>query len=178
MFTRRAVLLGSVSIAVASAGCTEGGLEDVQETVLGTEDRGEIVGVYDRGIGQLNDGNETRDAGIIAFNEERYRDSIESLETSIEHYADATDSFREAETMAEEAGVPPAAGICDEAARHAELMRESTVEAREGASAAESGDEPAEINGRIEASQEMQAEANELTVSDPEALLDILEARE
>ena len=178
MFTRRAVLLGSVSIAVASAGCTEGGLEDVQETVLGAEDRGDIVGIYDQGIGQLNDANETRDAGIIAFNEERFGDSIGSLETSIEHYADATDSFREAETMAEEAGVPPAVGICDEAASHAELMRESTLEAREAASAAEAGESAADINGHTETSQELQAEAEELTVSDPETLLDVLEARE
>lgn len=178
MFTRRAVLLGSVSVAVASAGCAEGGFEDAQETILGAEDRGEIVGTYDRGISQLNDGNETRDAGIYSFNDEQYGDSVETLETSIGHYADAIDLFREAETMAEDAGVPPAAGICDEAARHTELMRESTVEARKAASAAEASESPAVINGHTKTSQELQAEAEELTVAEPQSLLDVLEARE
>ncbi len=176
MFTRRSVLVSVV--AIVSAGCTEGGLEDVSVPILEAEDRGEIVGTYDRGIGQLNDANESRDAGIIAFNEERYVDSRTELEASIDQYDDAAESFREAETMTEEAEVPPATGICAEAATHAELMVESTVEAREGAAAAENGAAAAEINDHIEASQELQAEAEELTVADPETLLDILEARE
>lgn len=178
MFTRRAVLLGSVSIAVASAGCAEGGFEDAQETILGAEDRGEIVETYDQGISQLNDGNEARDAGIYAFNDEQYGDSVETLETSIEHYKGAKEQFSSAAEMAEGVDVPPAAGICSEAATHVELMRQSTVEARKAASAAEAGESPATINGHTKTSQELQAEAEASTVADPETLLEVLEAKE
>lgn len=177
VFTRRAVLFGAVSVAAASGGCAEAGLEEPREAILGTNDRGKIVGTYDRGVERYNDGTKARDAGARAFNDERYEDAADTLETATAHYADAIDSFREAETMGEDAGVPPAAGICDEAARHADLMRESTLEAREAASAAEAGKSTSDINGHTETSRELQAEAEELTVSDPERLLETLEAQ-
>jgi hypothetical protein len=170
------VVIGVPAVAVSSAGCTGGGFEGVQESVLGAEERGEIVETYDQGVSRLNDANETRDEGIIAFNEERYGESIETLETSIDHYEGAEEKFSSAAEMAEGADIPPAAGICSEAATHVERMRQSTVAARKAASAAEAGESPATINGHTETSQELQAEAKESTVADPETLLEVLEA--
>ena len=158
------------------AGCADGGFEGIRESVLGAEDRGEIVDTYDRGIEQLNDANRARDDGVVAFNEERYDDALGALETSIDRYTDAGASFRDAESMAETADVPPAAGICAEAAIHAETMEASTVEAREGVTAADAGESAAVINGHIETAKELQAEADESAVADPETLLDVLEA--
>lgn len=177
MFTRRSVLLGVAAVTSASAGCTEGGLEDVPVPGLEAEDRGEIVGTYDQGIGQLNDGHETRDEGIHAFNDERYEAAVEALDASIDYYTEATESFREAESMAEDAGVPPAAGICSEAATHATLMGQSTEEAHNAVTAATADESADVINDHIEASQDLQAEANESTVADPERLLETLEAQ-
>lgn len=172
---RRAVTCG---LAVALAGCSSGSFSDVEESVLGADERGEIVGTYDRGVERLNEGTEARDDGIVAFNEERYSDSVDSLETAVERYDEAAETFRSAGEMAEDAGVPPAAGICTEAATHAETMEESTVEARAGAAAAESGDSAGAINERIEASRELRDEAENSEVADSETLLDTLEASE
>ncbi|MGM0718141.1 MAG: hypothetical protein ACQET5_13435 [Halobacteriota archaeon] len=177
MFTRRVILGVAGAVAVGTAGCTESGLEDVEESVRGADKRGDIVGTYDRGIGELNDGNETRDEGIVAFNDERYGDSIGALEEAIEHYEGAEEAFRSAGDMAEEAGFPPGTEICDEAAEHAMLMNRSTEEAHNAVTAAIAGESADVINGRIEASQELEDEASGSTVADPDHLLEVLEAQ-
>jgi len=177
VFTRRSVLGGAVGAATATAGCLEGELDEVQESLLGADDRGEIVGTYDEGIERLNDANEARDDGIIAFNEERYGDSLDSLEQSLEHYADASGSFRSAESMAEEAGVPPAEKLCREAAVHAEMMHESTEAALEASIAAEEGESADVINDYIETAEQRQVDAEESPVAEADDLLDLLEAQ-
>lgn len=179
MYGRRSILVGTALFALGGAGCTriseETGIGD-GGSGLDADGRGEIVETYDEGINHLNDGNEARDEGIIAFNEERYDASVDALEGSIEYYGDAVDSFRSAETLAEEAGVPPAAEICADAATHADLMGESTDAARDGSAAARDGEAAGVINDHIVRSQELQAEADESPVTEAEALLDLLEA--
>lgn len=179
MLTRRAILQVGVggALPLTIAGCTEGGLESVPDSVLGADKRGEIVGTYDEGIGHLNDGHTTRDGGIVAFNEKRYEEAIDTLEQSIVRYSDAAASFRESKAMSEDAGVPPAAKICSDAASHAKLMGQSTGEARKAAEAAAAGEPANVINGHTATSQELQAEAEELSVADPEELLAVLEAK-
>lgn len=173
MIARRTVLLG---VAVGAAGCARGSFGGLGGGGLGADERGEIVETYDDGVQRANEGAETRDEGIVAFNDRRYGDATRALSTAGDRYATATERFRTAVEMAKENEVPPATRICEEAATHADTMERSTAAALEGAVAADENEPPDVINGHIETAQELQSEAEESTVADPEELLGVLEA--
>jgi len=178
VFTRREITAAGAAFALALAGCVDGGFEDARESVLGTEERGTIVGTYDDGVERLDAATRRRDEGTVAFNDERLDDALETFDRSLAAYADAAESFREAESMADDAAVPPATAICAEAAVHAETMRESTEAARRAAAADDAGEPADVINDNVEAAQELQTEAERSRVADAEELLDVLEAEE
>ncbi|WP_299236748.1 hypothetical protein [Natronomonas sp.] len=173
MIARRTVLLG---VAVSTAGCARGSFGGLGGGGLGADERGEIVETYDAGVQRANEGAETRNEGIAAFNDRRYGDATRALSTAGDRYATATERFRTAVEMAKENEVPPATRICEEAATHADAMERSTAAALEGAVAADENEPPDVINGHIETARELQSEAEESTIADPEELLGVLEA--
>lgn len=147
------------------------------ESETTTARHGEIVETYDNGIDRRNDASETRDIAVAAFNDTQYDEAADAFEAAATDYATAGERFRDAESMATDVDAE-AAEICRDAARNAEAMHESAIEALAGAVAGREGDPATEINERIETAQRLRSEAEEWDVAAPETLLATLESDE
>jgi hypothetical protein len=174
MLIRRMLLVAVSSvITTALAGCgAPGGLTGLGP---GSDDpRRSVVETYDAALVQRNDAIETRDTGIELFNAKEYAQAMESIEIAVRGYEEAEAGFAEAAELVTELAEAEAASICELARDEARLQIEATEAALAAATAAEEGADASPINKHIREFQEVEAEADALTVEDTEVLAETL----
>lgn len=180
MHSRRATIAIVVSVgSTALTGCLDtitGGDSEI-EGVGGSDvqDRQrEVVETYDAAVVNRNDAGSTRNDGLESFNADEYDDATDRLETAVKGYESAESGFSNAAETATQLAEEEAASICETSAEEARLQLDATEEILSAARAAADGGDASTINGHIEEFRARRAEAEELTVRDPEAVAEAL----
>lgn len=181
MARRRTVLVGFAGTSLSfGTGCLDtlsggrfsGGVDQTQLTAQ----KGEIVDRYADAIEDRNQGITARDDAVRAFNDESYDEAIDTFETAMEHFESAKQGFADAAALAVETGEEDVAAICETAEEDAELQISATEAALNAAEAADSGEDPAEVNGHVEEYRDLLEQSEQITVEEPQTLVDIIES--
>lgn len=180
MYSRRATIAVIVSAgSTALTGCLDtitGGDAGIEG--LGGSDvqdrRREVVETYDAAVVDRNDAGSTRNDGLESFNADEYGDATDRLETAVEGYESAESGFSDAAETATQLAEEEAASICDRSAENARLQLAATEAILSAARAAADGADASTINGHVEAFRDRRAEAEEISVEDPDAVAEAL----
>lgn len=138
------------------------------------DDRREIVQRYEKAVVARNDAVRARDGGINDFNNEEYDDAVGSIETALAEFEEGQSGFANAADLATELAEEEAASICEASAQETAIQVDATEAALAAATAAEEGADASTINGHVEEFQEVEAQADALTVEDTEVLAEVL----
>lgn len=98
------------------------------ETPENFSKRRSVVETYGRGVGEVNDGIDSRESSVGAWNNDNYQKSMADAQEAGLFFSRAADTFDDAHGLSIEIGNSEAIDICDKSSQRATLLQNAMEE--------------------------------------------------
>lgn len=186
MRSRRSVILGSVALGTATAGCTdladsyfdsEGdgqGGSGPENTLDTEENRRELVETYDDAVGSMNDGLDARNSGNRAVSNNDHSRGVSEFEAAENAYGNAAEHFADALALAFQVDHDGAAEACENGNEFARTMEAAMSVIGNSARMAELGAID-EANETLEEGRQLENEVDQSDVPETAEVANMLD---